>query len=404
VRLSSTAPANVSVPAIVTIPAGADRSSFPVTLLENVTVDGTLRVSVQAESSGYIGGRGELLVLDNESVSLRVSLPPRAREGAGRLSRQGCVRASHRTSRPVQVQLISSAPERLEVPATVILPAGETSVFFDLVVTDNDRIDGNSTVSVTAHVDNWTSGSDNLVLLEDDVPALSVLLPASVGENNSVRSKAASVRLSGRVSSNVVVHLQSSVPTKLQVPAAVEVKAGTRDVFFDLMPVDNLLINGRQQVSITAQAFAFGANSSELEVEDDETPPVPQQPIPSNGATNVAIPLRLAWNPGVGNILANGDFETGELTGWSQLNTGFGGWSINDGKLDPDGPDEVSAPWRGKFSALLAAVISCTRTSSCRWMRWAQLSRGTIASGITPLISHPIRPSEWRFVTPTTLC
>jgi hypothetical protein len=109
VRLSSTAPANVSVPAIVTIPAGADRSSFPVTLLENVTVDGTLRVSVQAESSGYIGGRGELLVLDNESVSLRVSLPPRAREGAGRLSRQGSVRASHRTSRPVQVQLTSSA-------------------------------------------------------------------------------------------------------------------------------------------------------------------------------------------------------------------------------------------------------------------------------------------------------
>jgi hypothetical protein len=137
------------------------------------------------------------------------------------------------------------------------------------------------------------------------------------------------------------------------VPAAVEVKAGTRDVFFDLIPVDNLLINGRQRVSVTAQAAAFGANSSELEVEDDETPPVPQQPIPSHGATNVAIPLRLAWNPGVGNILANGNFETGELTGWSQLNTGFGGWSINDGKLDPDGPDEVSAPWRGKFSALL---------------------------------------------------
>jgi hypothetical protein len=62
-------------------------------------------------------------------------------------------------------------------------------VFFDLVVTDNDRIDGNSTVSVTAHVDNWTTGSDNLVLLEDDVPALSVLLPTSVERTTACGAK-----------------------------------------------------------------------------------------------------------------------------------------------------------------------------------------------------------------------
>ena len=47
----------------------------------------------------------------------------------------------------------------------------------------------------------------------------------------------------------------------------------------------------------------------------------------------------------------NGGFETGDLTGWGQINSGSGGISIDDGSFDPPGPGGPVAPFAGGFSA-----------------------------------------------------
>jgi len=39
-------------------------------------------------------------------------------------------------------------------PTTVILPAGQTSVSFNLAIGDDYTVDGTQTVTLTAHVDN----------------------------------------------------------------------------------------------------------------------------------------------------------------------------------------------------------------------------------------------------------
>ncbi|MBI4717751.1 MAG: S8 family serine peptidase [Planctomycetes bacterium] len=52
------------------------------------------------------------------------------------------------------------------------------------------------------------------------------------------------------------------------------------------------------------------------------------------------------------SILVNGGFETGDFTGWSQVNIGSGGIAINDGTLDPDGPDGPLPPCFGSFASV----------------------------------------------------
>jgi subtilisin family serine protease len=47
----------------------------------------------------------------------------------------------------------------------------------------------------------------------------------------------------------------------------------------------------------------------------------------------------------------NGGFETGDLTGWQQINTGSGGIAIDDGTFDPPGPGGPVPPFAGGFSA-----------------------------------------------------
>ena len=57
------------------------------------------------------------------------------------------------------VQLSSSDTTGLTVPATVTIPAGQTSASFNVTMVDDHVIEGNRPISVTAQMDNWTPGS-----------------------------------------------------------------------------------------------------------------------------------------------------------------------------------------------------------------------------------------------------
>ena len=57
-------------------------------------------------------------------------------------------------------------------------------------------------------------------------------------------------------------------------------------------------------------------------------------------------------------LLTNGDFETGDFTGWTNTGSGFGfGWTINDGTFDPSGPGLPEAPLGGSFDAFWGLIL-----------------------------------------------
>jgi len=356
VTLNSSDPSKVTVPASITIPAGGDRAEFDVTVRDNTLLDGTAQVVIRAEAPGYFGGSGSLEIADNESALLRVKLPPKAREGGGRMPKHGVVRASARPKRDVVVQLRSSDTNELQVPTTVILPAGEFRAEFDLMPVDDNRIDGSRSVTVTAHVENWVDGRDSMLVFDNDDPALFLALPASVSEGNGALTNAGTVRLSGTLPTNLVVKLASTDQTEVRVPASVRVEAGELEARFNLTVMDDTLVDGPRKAAIIATAKGFAGSVEKITVFDDETPPAPLQPRPPDGATNVPVSLTLSWNPGIGEILVNGGFETGDFTGWTTLNGGFGAWVINDGTFDPDGPEGTNAPLSGKFNAMTAQI------------------------------------------------
>lgn len=56
-------------------------------------------------------------------------------------------------------------------------------------------------------------------------------------------------------------------------------------------------------------------------------------------------------NAGLIEHIINGDFETGDLSGWNVVNTGSGSWSINDGTFVPGGFNAL-APIGGSYDAV----------------------------------------------------
>ena len=268
VNLSSSDSSSASVPATVTIPAGQSTVAFPVTVGDDTLLNGMRSVVITASTSGYTSGSATLVVNDNDTATLALSAPASVSENAG--SGQATVTVSAPVAAAINVSLSSSAPASLQVPATVTIPAGQTSVNFTFTLADDTIINGTRPVTLTAHVTNWTDGSATVNVLDNENTSLVVTLPSSASEGAGVLSAAGQVTLSGTVLSNLVVNLVSSDTSMLTVPASVTIPAGQSSAKFDLTVVNDTTPNGTRQASVTASAAGFTSGSGSMSVLDDD--------------------------------------------------------------------------------------------------------------------------------------
>ncbi len=362
VRLASSDTSKVKVPAAVTIPAGATQITFDLFVQNNFFLDGNRTVVISATAGGYFGQSDTITVHDNERATLKLTLPSIAREGEGTLSQAGIVTMSAKPPKDILVTLSSSETNKVQVPATVIIPAGRTKAVFDLFIIDNHAIDGSRAVTITAHVDNWIDGRSVINVLDNESPRLSLGLPHWASESDGLRAGVGTVRIPGTLETNLVVFLSSSNTTKVLVPASVVIGAGSDSAVFDLAFVDNSISDGLRSVIIAASAPGFGMAVSAITVFDDETPPVPYQPNPDHLAVGVPVTTLLSWRGGVREAIVNGGFETGDFTGWKQDNLDYGAFVINNGTFDPDGSEGPLPPLDGKFSAMTEQIGGGTHT------------------------------------------
>ncbi|MCC6131524.1 MAG: hypothetical protein IT186_16525, partial [Acidobacteria bacterium] len=351
VTLTSSDPDEIAVPGSVLIHAGDTRETFALSVGDDLRLDGSRLVRITARADGFGTRSASVSVHDNERAFLDLTLPARATEGDGFLPNAGRVHVDPVPDTDVAVNLVSADPTELVLPSVVIVPARSTGVNFDVTIGDDDWIDGSRSISAQASVQNW--GTANAVMPVDDNESLdlTVVLPARVSEGNPVLRGAGSVRLSGRLPTNLVVRLATSDITELRV-SQTTVSAGTTSAAFDLTVMDDPEVDGVQDVVVTAAADGFNPGTATLRVYDNESPPAPSNPTPSDLATNVPPFTDLAWSPGEGDIIVNGRFETGDLTGWRLESTGDGGFVINDGTFDPPGNEGPLPPFAGRFSAL----------------------------------------------------
>lgn len=285
----------LSVPAQVTVPPGESRVSFPLQVPEDFQLRGTRRVVVTATFGPDSASRG-IAVDDRQVASLSVSVPARVKENAGVLVNRGWVGVDQVPASPIAVELSSDDTNSLVVPASVTIPAGQTSVRFDLTPVDNSRLDGARLVVVTAHVQNWNDDLDALWIEDDEVATLTLTLPARVDESAGLLSGAGQVQLSALLPTNVVVALSADLPNALGLPPVVLIPAGQSGATFDLNPVNDTLLEGPRVVTVTASAPSFPSSTAHLTIEDDEMPSAPVNPSPVHGATGAPTVASLSWS------------------------------------------------------------------------------------------------------------
>ncbi|MBK8039541.1 MAG: S8 family serine peptidase [Verrucomicrobiaceae bacterium] len=310
VTLESSDAAQATVPATVVIPAGQSSVTFPLTVVDDALADGTQSVTLTASSAGFAYSTISLDVHDNETRALSLSLPATVTEGAGTLTGQATVSLDAPADRPVRVFLTSSDATELSVPASVVIPAGQSSMAFDVTVPEDELLDGLQSLTVSATVQNWTSATSSVSVADNETFALTLSLPASVLEGQAAT---AMLSLSGQLTAPLAVTLSSTDSGEVGVPAELQLTAGQSGRSFPLAVVQDNLRDGSQPVTITATAAGFTSASGQLVVYDSATPALPASPQPAAGAAEIHPDADLSWSvmPGTGLTPASFDVYLG---------------------------------------------------------------------------------------------
>lgn len=171
VDLVSSDTTELSVPETVTIEAGQSNVVFDLTVVDDSLLDGEQLTSISASNPLCVNQPTTLKrIQDDETTTLSVTLPASASESAGTMVNAGRVSVGLLTGANMSVALSNSAPSKLTVPATAIIPNGQTSVLFSLTFVSNNIIEGSQDVTITARIPNSTDGSASITITDDDPP------------------------------------------------------------------------------------------------------------------------------------------------------------------------------------------------------------------------------------------
>ena len=196
----------------------------------------------------------------------------RIQENAGPQAVQATVVRSSDAATPLTITLGNNQPSRLSMPSSLTLPIGAASGSFTLQPVDDAIALGDVTVTLTAQAVGYVSATNQLVIVDDDLPSLSLRLSAT-----SVSEGAAAGALTGQLSRNAQTNLPLSVsltsdrPGALSVPSSVTFAPGQTNASFSIVLTDDDVVTGNRVVSIFASATGFTPVSRSVTLIENDT-------------------------------------------------------------------------------------------------------------------------------------
>ena len=284
--LSALPAGQLNFPATVTIPARRKSATFNITPVDDTRIEGNVYVTVTAAApeTGTISAMTAMG--DNEPQNLFLSLPTALGEGSSGI---GTVRVDRAMATPITVTMTALDPLRLNVPATVTIPAQSTTADFMINAVDNTAIEGDLSTSISAEVPGIPRVGLGLTIRDNDLRVLHLSIPASIPEGSN---GSGTVLLEGTLATPLTVMLASDTPGSLIVPGSVTIPAGSSSAAFDLTASDNALVDGNRTVFLTASADTFASASHSIIVVDDEK------------SLRLILP----------DVIAEGEFRTGTVS------------------------------------------------------------------------------------------
>ena len=248
------------------------------------------------------------------------------------------------TSEDLAVTLASSDPSEAAVPAGLIIPAGASSASAPITIRNDNRVDGDQTVSLEASAPSNLSSTASITVADDDSAELTLTITTpTLGEPDGL-GRAVVHRNVADVTEPLVVALSSDPTGDLMLPETTTIPTGQRSVEFAFTPEDNDIVDGDRSVVVTGTADRFSEDGASVLIIDEDVPPptltieldrssLSESDAPTTilledvGARMAAESFRngsdLAGGFDLGNVHLNNAYDStfGSWGGWAVSNT-----------------------------------------------------------------------------------
>jgi hypothetical protein len=314
VALVSSAPEKAAVPAGVVVAAGSTQAVFDVTVGDDRIIDGPRAVTIAALTEGY--GIATILVHDNESTNLTLTLPAGGYEGTvwtngGRITMGG------EWPGPLTLTLSSSDATEMAVPATVTIPKGQTSAIFTVSLPADSLTDGAQTAQVTVAAAALSPATASVVVRDRDLHHFSmgaIATPQSAGTPSPFTVTALDVN-----GEPIGVYNETATLSATGKTGALRLQP-TNILFVDGIWAGPLQINKPDKnVRLTAQAGPIAAQSALFEVVLGPVDHFAWSPVPSPQNVNYAFPVSITAQDAANNTVT-GFAGTVTLAGYAGEN------------------------------------------------------------------------------------
>jgi hypothetical protein len=276
IAMTTSSLADIDIPITVTFPQGSTSVPFDVTIKDNTSIDGQRAITIKASPiSPYTRwSTAEKIfdIIDNELTTVSISAPELINEGAGNLELSGMIQILGDMKEPLWVQLTAIPETDIAIPQWITIATGETQRSFDILVLDNNRIEGNQSIQLSANVKlpGWTGSFTEIILEDNDIRQLTISIPETIAEGSGVLTDKGQILLSGTLHDSLKVQLMSGDQSMIVLPQWLNIPEGSMISYFDLTVLDNYQIEGDKSVDIHAYAANFPVVKTQILVLDND--------------------------------------------------------------------------------------------------------------------------------------
>lgn len=252
----------VDLPSLLTIPKGQSAAYFYVRLIDNEVIDKDSVITINALGNGYDTVDGQLIVVDNEYPDLTITAPKY--EVAEGENFQLSIEAGRVSSKPVTLYITCDRPEHFKYPAQVILPAGATSVKVNVTAIEDNLPNVTLDAAFAVKASRYNSSECYIELIDNDLPEIALTLtPGVISESAGPVAVMATLRRLTHNDNKVTVKLSDDSSGRLYYSTqTIVLESGVSEAQFTIGTIDNALVNGEQEITVTAAIYISSCDCS----------------------------------------------------------------------------------------------------------------------------------------------
>ena len=271
VKLTSENSKRFTFPQTITIPAGETSMTIDIVAVDNDEIELQESIAFRVSADKYNHGECIVLLDDNDMPELTFTLSPEAvSESDGYAALFGVIKRTDNLDKRVTLKLSDDSNGLLTYTnQTIVMAKNQAEVQFNIGVTDNNLVDGNHVINVTATVyasscDCSVSGDSKgnmtatVIIIDDDGPTLKIK-PAGTAMLEGSEGNVFAISHNVQSDADVTIHISSDKDEMLEYGHELSIPAGQSSA--------NLLVNVKsndQQDDSSIAAFKAEANGYSL--------------------------------------------------------------------------------------------------------------------------------------------